>query len=533
MGDWWSALLWQSQRKLTTLLAIREDYSWAPSELDLNPGISMLNLESAKTEMPGATSRMIMQDLERFDGARMALRVYATHTAYKTLHSVFGTKRMPSRRSGCLGSPIPKETMVNRSRKPIFISIMFRRILIWNTSTNIHREVFRTKISSRKIRSAVKWTKSISWLIPVSLKNKDIGIFLSRLLRKVTMKKNYFSESQTTIGGPRLHHYTLCLTFGSAIHGPGVSRKRAESRPFVKLLYWPHNQNTGNLATNSSSSPHHQVLERMAWMFSLKSFSLRMTPTTIPFYGTQNSQPYVKDAFHRFIVVGEKGAINPHCKGTKSAAWYAFNKEDGVPPGGCAVVRFRLSKKHEGYLDEELFDEVIEQRRCEADEFFWPISPMPMADDLRNIQRQVLSSMMWTKQYYHFIWDQWANGDPGMPPPPPARMAVRNQNWSHLHLDDVLSMPDSWEYPFFAAWGEWKHFCALLPSFSFLSDSLILRLSSLCLNYFLRTWVERRQNPSRCSTPFHRFRRPWIQWPILVHGLARIVTTCRLYSFMQ
>ena len=169
-------------------------------------------------------------------------------------------------------------------------------------------------------------------------------------------------------------------------------------------------------------------------------------------YGGQNPQPYVKDAFHRYIVDGEHGAINPLCKGTKSAAWYAFDEGDGVAPGECAVVRFRLSKKHEGYLDEELFDDTIEKRRAEADEFYWRISPLPMAEDLRNIQRQALSGMMWCKQHYHFVWDQWANGDPGQPPPPKGRKQIRNEKWKHLHLDDVLSMPDSWEYPFFCAW---------------------------------------------------------------------------------
>ncbi|KAL8643057.1 MAG: hypothetical protein Q9228_000296 [Teloschistes exilis] len=169
-------------------------------------------------------------------------------------------------------------------------------------------------------------------------------------------------------------------------------------------------------------------------------------------YGGTNAQPYVKDAFHRLIVDGERGAINPRCSGTKSAAWFAFDECDGVAPQDCAVVRFRLSKKHEGYLDEEVFDDVIEQRRREADEFFWRISPLPMTDDLRNIQRQALSGMLWCKQYYHFIWDQWANGDPGLPPPPLGRKAVRNRGWKHMHLDDILSMPDSWEYPFFAAW---------------------------------------------------------------------------------
>jgi hypothetical protein len=169
-------------------------------------------------------------------------------------------------------------------------------------------------------------------------------------------------------------------------------------------------------------------------------------------YDGKNPTPYVKDAFHRYIVDGEKEAINPNERGTKCAAWYAFDEGEGVAPGECAVVRFRFSRRHEGYLDEELFDDIIDKRRNEADEFYWRISPLPMSDDLRNIQRQALSGMMWTKQHYHFIWDQWANGDPSQPPPPPDRKAIRNQHWKHMHLDDILSMPDSWEYPFFAAW---------------------------------------------------------------------------------
>ncbi|KAI9799279.1 MAG: hypothetical protein M1833_004157 [Piccolia ochrophora] len=169
-------------------------------------------------------------------------------------------------------------------------------------------------------------------------------------------------------------------------------------------------------------------------------------------YGGKNKQPYVKDAFHRYIVDEEKTAINPKGRGTKCAAWYAFDEGDGVAPGDCAVVRFRLSRKYEGFLDEEYFDDVIEKRRQEADEFYWRISPLPMADDLRNIQRQALSGMLWTKQHYLFIWDEWANGDPGFPPPPEARKGLRNAQWKHLHIDDILSMPDSWEYPFFAAW---------------------------------------------------------------------------------
>ncbi|KAK8200217.1 Six-hairpin glycosidase-like protein [Phyllosticta capitalensis] len=174
-------------------------------------------------------------------------------------------------------------------------------------------------------------------------------------------------------------------------------------------------------------------------------------------WGSKNPQPYVKDAFHRRICDEEKGAVNPENVGTKSAAWFAFDEGEGVAPGECAVVRFRLSKRYDGYLDEELFDEIMEQRILEADEFYYRINPMPMADDLRNIQRQAFSGMLWCKQYYHFVWDQWANGDPNMPPPPPGRKNVRNKNWKHMYLDDILSMPDSWEYPFFAAWDSAFH----------------------------------------------------------------------------
>lgn len=121
------------------------------------------------------------------------------------------------------------------------------------------------------------------------------------------------------------------------------------------------------------------------------------------------------------------------------------------------VVRFRFTRRDDNYLDEEDFDDVIETRKEEADEFYYRLSPLPMADDLRNIQRQAFSGMMWTKQHYHFIWDHWANGDPTMPPPPASRKDIRNSAWKHMHCDDILSMPDSWEYPFFAAWDSAFH----------------------------------------------------------------------------
>ncbi|KHN97348.1 Six-hairpin glycosidase-like protein [Metarhizium album ARSEF 1941] len=187
------------------------------------------------------------------------------------------------------------------------------------------------------------------------------------------------------------------------------------------------------------------------WMFTENDTNYELL------YKQKNQQPYVKDAFHRYVVDGEKAAINPTRTGTKSSAWFNFNEDGGVNPGECAVVRFRFSKKDMTYLDEEEFDDVIEKRREEADEFYYRISPLPMTDDLRNVQRQAFSGMMWTKQHYHFIWDQWAKGDPWTPPPPPDRLGVRNSQWKHMHCDDILSMPDSWEYPFFAAWDSAFH----------------------------------------------------------------------------
>jgi len=194
-------------------------------------------------------------------------------------------------------------------------------------------------------------------------------------------------------------------------------------------------------------------------------------------YGGENKVPYVKDAFHRYIVNGEKGAINPAQTGTKCAGWFSFNEDGGVNPGECAgmchcssttavyltclVVRFRLTKRTDPYLDEEEFDNIFDRRIYEADDFYFRLSPLPLPDDLRNIQRQAFSGMMWTKQHYYFIWDQWANGDPTQPPPPACRKDIRNSQWKHMHCDDILSMPDSWEYPFFAAWDSAFH-CIVL-----------------------------------------------------------------------
>lgn len=188
-------------------------------------------------------------------------------------------------------------------------------------------------------------------------------------------------------------------------------------------------------------------------------------------YGVKNDHLFVKDAFHDYIIEEIEDAVNPQHKGTKTCGWYAFESGDGIPPGDFVTVRFKYTnnKPDFGDFDEQQFDDIIEARQDEADEFYWQISPHPIPDDLRAIQRQALAGMLWTKQFYHFIHSQWSKGDPVNPPPPPDRCRVRNTNWQHLHIDDILSLPDKWEYPFFAAWDTAFHCIPLAmidPEFS-------------------------------------------------------------------
>ncbi|KAH9942293.1 Six-hairpin glycosidase-like protein [Epithele typhae] len=146
--------------------------------------------------------------------------------------------------------------------------------------------------------------------------------------------------------------------------------------------------------------------------------------------------------------------VNPEKKGTKAAAHYVFKN---VPPeGGCVVVRLKLTPhspaEDPSIVDECIFDDNVEERREEGNEFYSGLITGPTSDDLRQIMRQAMGGMLWTKQYYQFIQKDWLKGDSAQPPPPPERKWVRNKDWKHLHIADILSMPDKWEYPFFAAW---------------------------------------------------------------------------------
>lgn len=143
----------------------------------------------------------------------------------------------------------------------------------------------------------------------------------------------------------------------------------------------------------------------------------------------------------------ERVFVNPDRQGTKAAAHYVFR--DVPANGGCAVVRLKLSNKTADQdptvEDEELFDATVDERRQDADEFYARFNSSALNDDLRSIMRQALSGMLWTKQFYYFVQKEWIEGDPGQPPPPPERKWIRNRDWKHMYIEDVLSMPDKWE----------------------------------------------------------------------------------------
>src|SRR5262249_42900984 len=155
-----------------------------------------------------------------------------------------------------------------------------------------------------------------------------------------------------------------------------------------------------------------------------------------------------KDAFHRRIVTGEDGT-NPALVGTKAAIHYRF---EAVPPGGSVMLRMRLTAAQSPEAPLEGIEALIARRREEADEFFGHIHPPGASDDERNIQRQALAGLLWTKMCYLFDVDAWLDGDDPDDPPPPSRQTIRNQHWKHLNSMRVLAVPDKWEYPWFAAW---------------------------------------------------------------------------------
>jgi hypothetical protein len=205
-------------------------------------------------------------------------------------------------------------------------------------------------------------------------------------------------------------------------------------------------------------------------------------------FSTPNRTPYVKDAFHDHLIHRRQSAVNPEQVGTRAAAYYRRD----VPAGGSVVVRLRLSDtapsgwgqtgQKGGTSSGGTFDTILARRRKEADEFYASVIPSSLTDDEANVMRQALAGMLWSKQFFYYDVNQWLL-ERGSGPFKARQHGVRNAHWHHMHNADVISMPDKWEYPWYAAWDLAFHTLALTvvdPEFG--KEQLDLMLQSRYLH---------------------------------------------------
>jgi hypothetical protein len=218
-------------------------------------------------------------------------------------------------------------------------------------------------------------------------------------------------------------------------------------------------------------------------------------------FNSRNRTPFVKDAFHRYLIQGEKLAVNPAGAGTKMGVHYPVH----LSPGESVTIKLRLAVR-DPLLDADVtpqgaattgsatppdgeptvtlstgfgsdFDTVFDQRKREADDFYDSKLPKGLSLDAQQVMRQAYAGMLWSKQFYHYAVHAWLEGDPAGPPPPEERWEGRNKDWTHLYNDDVVSMPDKWEYPWYAAWDLAFHCIPLaIVDPDFAKEQLILLL---------------------------------------------------------
>ena len=188
---------------------------------------------------------------------------------------------------------------------------------------------------------------------------------------------------------------------------------------------------------------------------------------------------YVKDSINERVVAGKEDAVNPARVGTKAAAWYRAS----VPAGGQVALRLRLTDADPARAGAAFgldFEEIFSRRIREADDFYDLVIPRTLSADGRLVMRQALAGMLWSRQFYHYDVKRWLAGDPTQPPPPPERRRGRNHEWTHVYNEDVVSMPDKWEFPWYAAWDLAFHMIPMaLVDPEFAKAQLVL---------FLREW---------------------------------------------
>src|SRR6266700_3398790 len=213
------------------------------------------------------------------------------------------------------------------------------------------------------------------------------------------------------------------------------------------------------------------------WLYCDDSPELLFTENdtnTQRLFNSTNGSHFVKDGINDFIIHGSHEAVNSEHVGTKAAANYKLT----IAPGETATIRLRLSdkspKSQDAFVD---FDKTFAARIHEADEFYQTVIPKHLTHDARTVMRQSLGGLLWSKQFYHYVIEKWLNGDPDTPKPPAERTNGRNHEWKHLYNADVISMPDKWEYPWYAAWDLAFHCVPLaLVDSEFAKEQLVLML---------------------------------------------------------
>jgi Glycosyl hydrolase family 63 C-terminal domain len=194
-------------------------------------------------------------------------------------------------------------------------------------------------------------------------------------------------------------------------------------------------------------------------------------------FGTPNASPYVKDGINKYLVDGKQDAVNPEHTGTKAAAHYTVS----VPPGETATIRLRLSDLALAAMDDPFksFAQIMQARQREADEFYRAITPERASEDEAHVMRQALAGMLWSKQYFNYDVDKWL-AEHGADPMQRGSRQMRNSEWFHMINDHVISMPDKWEYPWYAAWDLAFHTLALSTvDVDFAKEQLELLLQQL------------------------------------------------------
>ncbi len=187
-------------------------------------------------------------------------------------------------------------------------------------------------------------------------------------------------------------------------------------------------------------------------------------------YGFPNGSRFVKDGINDYMVHGNRAAVNAAQTGTKASASYRLR----IGAGETQVVRLRLADGDRTFADHQ---RVFAARIAEADEFYGALEPQDCSEDARRVQRQAFAGLLWSKQFYYYDIKAWLRGDPAMPAPPAARRRGRNSDWLHLYNSDVISMPDKWEYPWYAAWDLAFHCLPLaLVDPDFAKEQLVLML---------------------------------------------------------